>query len=115
MQELRIKIAESETANVDIIPVNGGVEVVVKYGSPAAGNTAKKPFKFHEKESEADPEDIIRQMKAAARLEYKKEDSDKKELERFVTFWEKKISKDGWKGNKFNFDVLYERWLENKR
>ena len=51
-------------------------------------------------------------MKAAAREEYKKEDCDKKELQKFVEFWEKKIMKDGWKGGSFNFQTLYNRWLD---
>ena len=104
MQELRFKIRGTESANVEIIPTSDGVEIVVKYGS-----YEKKPSI-----SKGSADDVIEKMKAAANSEYKKPGADREEIVKFVKFYEKKIQEEGWKG-KFDFSVLYERWLKNKR
>lgn len=119
MSEFRIKLSQVDSTNIEIIPCkDGGVELVVHY------TEEKKPFKFHEKEKESEKpqskdnsniESIISQMKVAARVEYKLPNTDRKELEKFVAFWENKIRTDGWKGSKFDFDKLFERWMSNKR
>ena len=115
MSDFKIKLSNVDTANIEIIPCkDGGVELVVHY------TEEKKPFKFQEKEKpqskgSGDIESIISQMKVAARLEYKLPNTDKKELTKFVAFWENKIRTDGWKGNVFDFDKLFERWMANKR
>ena len=126
MEEIKFKIKHTEAANVEICPVEDGVEIIVKYGSKKPSYslhtdtdepqvTYKSKSKWGTKKSQKSPEEIIDEMKAAARIEYKKPGADKDELTKFVQFWEKKINEDGWKGNKFDFDTLYDRWLSNKR
>lgn len=126
MQDIKFKISNTEAANIEIVPVNDGVEIIVHYGShqqQSAQNygsnqkepseSPKKAFKFHGKQSS--PEDIIEGMKEVARKLYSKEGTDKEELKKFVKFYENLITEKGeWKGG-FDFDRLWEKWLSNKR
>ena len=114
MQEIKFKIKQAESANVEIIPCADGVEIVVRYGESQKnyGSNEKKPFKFHN--GNKSPEEIIEGMKTVARKEYQKPGADKEELKKFVEFYERKINEDGWNGA-FDFDKLYERWLSKKR
>lgn len=107
MQDLRLKISGAQLANIEIVPCSdGSVDIIVHKQEQAENKPYKKQFNSKE------PEDVVEEMKAAAREEYKKEDCDKKELQKFVEFWEKKITEDGWKGGSFNFQTLYNRWLD---
>ena len=114
MQEIKFKIKQAESANVEIIPCADGVEIVVRYGESQKnyGSSDNKPFKFHN--GQKTPEEIIEGMKTVARKEYQKPGADKEELKKFVEFYERKINEDGWKGA-FDFYKLYDRWLSNKR
>ena len=115
MQELKFKIKGTETAQVEIVPVSDGVEIIVHYGSEApVPSQERKPFKPRNYAQDKTPEEIIEGIKIAARNEYKKEGADKEELTKFVKFYERKIQEDGWKGN-FDFDKLYGSWLSKKR
>ena len=108
-----IILKQGSTGVVEVIPQEDG-SIIIRVNE---GKTAPKPtYKFHNNTNKGskDPEDIIEEMKEAARLEYKK-GADKDEITKFVKFWEKKIRENGWKGNKFNFDVLFERWMSNAR
>ena len=110
MQELRFKIRGGDTSNIEIVPTEDGVEVVVHYGSKQSNCSGEKQV-YKKKSTFKNANDILDEMKAAAREEYKKDDCNKNELKKFVCFWEKKIQDNGWKGDSFNFEVLYERWL----
>lgn len=116
MEEFRIKIGNAQKANIEVIPsADGGVEIIVHYGSESQknyGSSNNKPFKFHN--GNKSPEEIIEGMKTVARKEYQKPGADKEELKKFVEFYERKINEDGWNGA-FDFDKLYERWLSKKR
>ena len=114
MQEIKFKIKQAESANVEIIPCADGVEIVVRYGESQKnyGSSDNKPFKFHN--GQKTPEEIIEGMKTVARKEYQKPGADKEELKKFVEFYERKINEDGWKGA-FDFYKLYDRWLSKKR
>lgn len=116
MQEIKFKIKDTEFANVEIVPVGDGVEIIVHYGSNSekSGSFEKQPKQGKFNPKAKSPQEVIEDMKADAREEYKKPGADKKEIKKFVDFWERKIEENGWKGE-FKFDVLYERWLENKR
>lgn len=111
MQEIKFKIKNTEFANVEIVPVSGGIEVVVRYGGREQAREGKE---FKERGRERSAEEVISQMKEYAREEYKKPGADKAEITKFVKFWEAKIENEGWKGE-FKFDTLYDRWLKNKR
>ena len=122
MEALRIKISNTQSANIEIQPCSdGSVDIVVNYGSESRQNYGssenkpsnyKKPFTHHTKQ--ASPEEIIEGMKEVARKLYNQPDTDKDELTKFVKFYEKIIQEDGWNGA-FNFDKLYERWISKKR
>lgn len=121
MQDIRFKITNTESAQIEVVPVSDGVEIVVHYGSESRQNygsfekkpsNSKKPFTLHTKQ--ASPEEIIEGMKEVARKLYNQPDTDKDELTKFVKFYEKKIQEDGWNGA-FDFDKLYERWISKKR
>lgn len=116
MQELKFKITNTEAANIEIVPVSDGVEIIVHYGSEKnyGSNENKPKGKFRFNSASKSPEDIIEEMKEAAREEYNKAGTDKEELKKFVKFYEKKIQEDGWNGA-FDFDKLYERWIGKKR
>lgn len=122
MEEFRIKIGGAQKAQIEVVPTSdGGVEIVVHYGEGTAknyGSSEKKPSNYkksftpHAKQTSA--EDIIEGIKTIARKIYNQPDTDKDELTKFVKFYEKKISESGWNGP-FDFDKLFERWLNNKR
>lgn len=123
MEEIKFKIRNTEAANIEIVPCSDGVEIVVHYGQNKPSYTlhAEEPETTYKSKSKwakkgfKSNEEIIEEMKEAAREEYKKEDCDKEELKKFVKFWEDKINENGWKGKTFNFETLYERWLSNKK
>lgn len=114
MQELRLKISGAQTANIEIIPTESGVEIVVhKQDRVPTYSQSSKKGKYNNLKK--DSGEIIEEMKAAAREEYLKPNSDKEEIKKFVKFWEKKITENGWNGSSFNFSTLYEKWLSNKK
>lgn len=120
MEEFRIKIGGAQKAQIEVVPTSdGGVEIVVHYGEGSAktyGSYQNKPKGKYKSESlQKSSEDIIEEMKASAREEYLKPNSDKEEIKKFVKFWEKKITENGWNGSSFKFSTLYEKWLSNKK
>lgn len=118
MQEIKFKIKNTEFANVEIVPVSDGIEIVVRYGGREQAGEGRgfkeKGKEFKERGRERSADEVIDQMKEYAREEYKKPGADKAEITKFVKFWEAKIENEGWKGE-FKFDMLYDRWLKNKR
>lgn len=118
MQEIKFKIKNTESANVEIVPCEDGVEIIVKYGS-------KKPtYSLH-----TDPDEPQVTYKSKSKwgktqksnaeilksfCSGKKEDPDinLKELKAFYEFYSNKA--DDWKG-KMDCERLWERWMETAR
>ena len=110
MQEIKFKIKQAESANVEIIPCADGVEIVVRYGESQNnyGSNEKKPFKFHNKQEKSNAE-IIKDFCSEKKNE---KGVNLKELKSFYDFYTERA--DDWKG-KMDTNKLWERWLETAK
>lgn len=110
MQEIKFKIKQAESANVEIIPCADGVEIVVRYGEPQKnyGSSNNKPFKFYNKQEKSNAE-IIKDFCSEKKTE---EGVNLKELKSFFEFYSEKA--DDWKG-KMDPNKLWQRWLETAK
>ena len=118
MQEIKFKIKNTESANVEIVPCEDGVEIVVKYGSnkptyslhtdpdePKVTYKSKSKWGKTQKSNAEILKEFCSQMKS-------EEGVNKKELLKFYEFYEPKM--DDWKG-KIQPDKLWERWMETAK
>lgn len=112
MEEFRIKISGAQKANIEVIPsADGGVEIIVHYGSELQknyGSNEKKPFKFHNKQEKSNAE-IIKDFCSEKKTE---EGVNLKELKSFFEFYSEKA--EDWKG-KMDPNKLWERWMETAK
>lgn len=110
MQEIKFKIKQAESANVEIIPCADGVEIVVRYGESQKnyGSSNNKPFKFHNKQEKSNAE-ILKDFCSEKKTE---EGVNLKELKSFFEFYSEKA--EDWKG-KMDPNKLWERWLETAK
>ena len=105
MEEIKFKIKNTESANVEIVPCEDGVEIIVKYGTKSA---SKETYKLHsgskaQKKSNAE---ILKEFCGDLKDD---PDVDLKELKAFFKFYEKKCP--DWKGT-MDCNKLWLRWQE---
>lgn len=116
MQEIKFRIKNTESANVEIVPVADGVEIIVKYGDAAPSPsyetkttyTDKAKFKFHKKD-----EENLEILKEFCGKLKKDETVDRGELLRFFSFYAEKVN-NGWKGT-IKPGILWTHWLETAK
>lgn len=112
MQEFRIKIGNAEKAQIEVVPTSdGGVEIVVHYGSESRqnyGSSENKPFKFHGKQEKSNAE-IIKDFCGSKKNE---EEVDMKQLKSFFDFYSSKAEE--WKG-RMDAEKLWQRWMETAK
>lgn len=110
MQEIKFKIKQAESANVEIVPCADGVEIVVRYGESQKnyGSSNNKPFKFHNKQEKSNAE-IIKDFCSEKKTE---EGVNLKELKSFFEFYSEKA--EDWKG-KMDPNKLWQKWLETAK
>lgn len=120
MEEIKFKIKHTEAANVEICPVEDGVEIIVKYGSKKPSYslhtdtdepqvTYKSKSKWGTKKSQKPNSEILKDFCTQTKSE---EGINKKELLKFYEFYEPKMS--DWKGT-IQPEKLWERWMETAK
>lgn len=77
--------------------------------------TASNNISSLPKQNSNNSADIIQSIKDSANIEYYKEGTNRNELRRFVDFYVKKVERDGWKGNRFDFDKLFASWMSRSK
>lgn len=95
MQELRFKITNTETSNIEIVPVSDGVEIIVHYGS-------KQPFGNNKNSNVEILKNFCSKMK-------QEEDVDLKQLKSFYKFYENRAQE--WKGT-LDPEKLFDKWMD---
>lgn len=111
MQELKFKIKGTETANVEIIPVSDGVEIVVHYGAETQQNNGsfenkpKKTYTYHNNQDKSNIE-ILKEFCGGLR---KSGAASVDEILKFYNFYEGKL--EDWKGV-MQPEKLWQRWKE---
>lgn len=107
MEELKFKIRGTETANVEIVPTEDGVEIIVKYGS------VKKNYGSYEKQPPTPSlKDNLERLKDFCGRLKEDEDVNKKELLKFYKFYENKMPE--WKPG-VKIEKLWEKWVETAK
>lgn len=97
---LRLKIKRTESATIEVVPVEDGIEILV------LRKEAKRPkIEFHDERNK----EILR---AFCSKEKKKEGTDQEDLLRFFRFYEEKC--EDWKGE-FKVSALYEKWKKTAK
>lgn len=99
---LRLKIKRTESATIEVSPVEDGIEILV------LRKAAKKPkIEFHDERNK----EILRAFcsKQKEECETKEEKAD---LKRFWDFYESKC--EDWKGE-FKVSALYEKWKKTAK
>ena len=102
---LRLKIKNSDSATIEVLPVEDGVEILVLRKS------AKKPkIEFHDERKNSNLE-VLRAF-CSKQKEQCITKADKGELKRFWDFYEGKMEE--WKG-KVEPDKLFEKWQKTAK
>lgn len=97
---LRLKIKRTESAAIEVVPVEDGVEILVL-------RKGGKKYEFHD-ERKGDNLEVLR---AFCSKQKKKEGTDQEDLLRFFKFYESKC--EDWKGE-FKVGILYKNWNEKR-
>lgn len=101
---LRLKIKRTESATIEVVPVEDGIEILV------LRKEAKRPkIEFHD---ERKSESNIEILRAFCSKEKKKEGTDQEDLLRFFKFYESKC--EDWKGE-FLPSKLFDRWQKTAK
>lgn len=101
---LRLKIKRTESATIEVVPVDDGIEILV------LRKAAKKPkIEFHD---ERKSENNIEILRAFCSRQKKKEGTDQEDLLRFFKFYESKC--EDWEGE-FRVSALYEKWKKTAK
>lgn len=98
---LRLKIKNAETASVEIVPVDDGVEILVL--RKPAGRPEKE---FHDERKNERNLEILRAF-CSKEKEKCEDKEDRGELKRFWDFWSEKVGE--WKG-KLDCERLWKNW-----
>lgn len=103
---LRLKIKRTESATIEVVPVDDGIEILV------LRKAAKKPkIEFHDERKSENNIEILRAFcsKQKEECETKEEKAD---LKRFWDFYSPKM--EDWKG-KVDCNKLWSRWAETAK
>lgn len=103
---LRLKIKRTESATIEVVPVEDGIEILV------LRKEAKKPkIEFHDERKSKNNIEILRAFcsKQKEECETKEEKAD---LKRFWDFYESKC--EDWKGE-FKVSTLFEKWKKTAK
>ena len=114
MQDIRFKITNTESAQIEVMPVSDGVEIVVHYGEGSAknyGSSEKKPSNYKKTYTKPNKSNIEILKNYCGELK-NDEDIDIKELTNFYKFYEGKI--EDWKGV-IQPDILWSRWQKTAK
>lgn len=115
MQDIRFKITNTESAQIEVIPVSDGVEIVVHYGEGSAknyGSSENKPFKMYTKQSKTSPEETIEALRRFCTDKIKEEPEWTEDIKRFGKFYADKVN-NGWKGE-LRIADLYNNWCSKR-
>ena len=103
---LRLKIKRTESATIEVVPVEDGIEILV-----LRKETKRPKIEFHDERKSKNNIEILRAFcsKQKEECETKEEKAD---LKRFWDFYESKC--EDWKGE-FQPDKLYSRWQKTAK